>query len=68
MPRTTSALASIFDADASIRQEKPLVASVLLNRLNKGMKLQVDSTVIYGIVGGKGVLGRALTRADIGTP
>lgn len=58
-------LASIVERETGQRSERPRVAAVFVNRLNKRIRLQSDPTTIYGIVGGQGTLGRGLTRSEI---
>jgi UPF0755 protein len=45
--REAATVASLVETEAKLAEERPLVASVIYNRLQRGMSLGIDSTVIY---------------------
>jgi peptidoglycan lytic transglycosylase G len=61
-------LASIVEKETGRPDERSRVAAVFVNRLRQRIKLQSDPTIIYGLVGGKGTLGRPIMRSEIEQP
>jgi len=67
-PEQLVTLASIVEKETGKADERSRVAAVFVNRLRQKIKLQSDPTIIYGLVGGKGTLGRPIKRSEILQP
>jgi UPF0755 protein len=67
-PEQLVTMASIVEKETGKPEERTRVAAVFMNRLKQNMRLQSDPTIIYGLVGGKGSLGRPIMRSEIEQP
>jgi peptidoglycan lytic transglycosylase G len=57
----TVVVASIIEREAKVPEDRGMIARVILNRLQKGMKLQIDATVLYALGGHQ----TSVTNADL---
>jgi UPF0755 protein len=64
-PEQLVTLASIVEKETGRADERTRVAAVFVNRLKSKMRLQSDPTIIYGLTGGKGSLGRPILKSEI---
>ncbi len=63
-PEQAMVLASIVEKETGIASDRPHIAGIFVNRLKKGIKLQSDPTIIYGLTRGK-PLGRGIRQSEL---
>lgn len=64
-PEQALVMASLVEKETGVAEERTRVASVFVNRIEQGIKLQTDPAVIYGVTKGQGVLGRGLRQSEL---
>ena len=57
-------VASLIEKESAIKKERPIISGIILNRWHKGIRLQIDPTILYGV--GK-PYGSVITRQDLRT-